>query len=389
MTTTIEKSVEIDAPIAQAYALWADVAQYPGFMDHIVSVEAVDGSRWRWQAETNGKQVEWETELTEQVPQESIGWQTTGKSTRCSTTVRFETLDDGRTAVTFTAHYPNGVGKGQSAADIAQQAEQTLQRFSECLLGDDVRGADQQSTDTEDSEPQDQSTSDVLGPSYSFRPQGPALGSSWRESAALGSPALKLGESALARSLEAMMAFNPLLPVPRPRSVVQHAWFSSMFQAMEAPFNAMKRFSEELDRGMEAFMWGGAGKARQIWAVQDGAAWTPSVDVDQTEEALKVRADLPGVSDQDELEVEVRDGQLVISGELRHPVEAEGQEADRPMASGEQPRGRFVRTITLPAGVDAVGAQASLHDGVLEVTLAGPALRQNRRIEVNHGQQPH
>lgn len=445
MTTTIEKSVEITAPIRAAYDFWANFAAYPQFMPQVQAVEQVDDTHWRWRADVAGKAVEWDAEVTENVPDQSIGWQTTSKGTRSSTTVRFATLDDGRTAVTFTAHYPNGVGKGLSAADIAQQAEENLTRFTHLLLGtapeatdgstaaeadapeaeasaddtrvnadadadvtaeDDVQtpieavdedlgrrpfhaastwpfgqGRDRAASRDAAPEPQDdQSTADVLGPAYSFKPAGgaPVDAAGW------------LRESGLARSLDALKAFNPLLPVQAPRAVLQTPWFSSMFQVMALPFNTMKQWSEEMDRTVETFLWGASGTGRQIWAVQEAGAWLPAIDVDESEDSLKVRADLPGIADDDEVEVEVRDGQLVISGEVRHPTYADGHEpaTDGPADGSDVGQGRFLRSITLPEGVDAQGAQASLHDGVLEVTLAGPSQRQ-RRIEVSHGQQRH
>jgi HSP20 family molecular chaperone IbpA len=472
MTTTIEKSIEIDAPLRAAYDFWANFADYPRFMPHLQAVEQVDDTHWRWRGELGGKNLEWDAEVTENVPGESIGWQTRSKGNRSSTTVRFAPLADGRTAVTFTAHYPNGVGKGLSAAELAHQAEEHLARFTELLLGrapadeapadadpvaadagddaepgmsaDHTQDSGQDSAQVDDtdtveavdedlgrkpfhaattwpfgqaarrgarspwstsaaqadadagSDPQDddQSTTDVLGPAYSVnKPQADPLGATWRVRADAADGSGWLRESGLARSLDALMASNPLLPLQAPRSVMQGSWFSSTFQMMTWPLSLMERLSQDLDRQVEAFLRGspardGAGADHQ--ASPGGSGWSPEIDVDQTEDSLKVRADLPGVAYDDDVEVEVRDGQLVISGELRHPIYADGHEpaSDGPSDGDEVVPGRFVRAIPLPAGVDAYGAQASLHDGVLEITLAGPAQRQ-RRIEISHGQRRH
>ncbi len=242
------------------------------------------------------------------------------------------------------------------------------------------------------SQPQaEQSTSDVLGGAYSFQPGGAALAEAWQDSTASSAPSARAGaawlsESGLARSLEAVMAFNPWTPVHAPRAVLQHGWFSTMFQMVEWPMDVMKRWSQEMDRTLDVFVWGAA--SRQILAEEEQSpdGWSAAVDLDETDEALKVRADLPGVADDAEVEVEVRDGHLMISGEVRQPLYADGHEpaSDGPADGTEPGKGRFVRSIALPPGVDAYGAQACLRGGVLEVTLAGPALRQ-RRIEVSHG----
>lgn len=451
MTTTIEKSVEIDAPLRAAYDLWANFADYPRFMPHLQAVEQVDDTHWRWRGELGGKNLEWDAEVTENVPGESIGWQTSSKGNRSSTTVRFAPLADGRTAVTFTAHYPNGVGKGLSAADLAHQAEENLARFTDLLLGrtpadpvpaaaepdrvnadaepgvsadngqdnGQIEGADtveavdedlgrkpfhaattwpfgqearrgaQPSSGTpaaqadagSDNQNDDQSTTDVLGPAYSVKPEGGSFGATWRARADAADTSGWLRESGLARSLDALWATHPLLPFQAPRSVMPVSWFSSAFQMMTWPLSLMQSLTRDMDRQFEAFVFG---------AGTPGSGWSPEIDVDQSEESLKVRADLPGVAYDDDVEVEVRDGQLVISGELRHPIYADGHEpaSDGPSDGDEGGQGRFVRAIPLPAGVDAYGAQASLHDGVLEIILAGPAQRQ-RRIEISHGQRRH
>lgn len=378
MTITIEKSIELSAPTDEVYERWADFASYADFMPHVKSVEQTDSGLWRWLVSMGGQDLQWDTELTAEEPGRLISWQTTGKGTRSSTTVSLQALEDGRTAVTFTAHYPNGVGKSLTAADIAAQAEQSLQRFAAFWQPGQETGPEDADKDTE----QNQSTSDVLGPSYSFSPAGTtAFGQTWREQVSMVTDPTRRGESALSHGMDALLSFNPFAHLPPPHSVVQHAWFSSMFQVMEGPFNTMKRLSEQLDRNIEAFLWGGAGNGRPLWAVQNGAGWTPAVDIDETDETLKVRADLPGVGE-DGLEVAVRDGMLVISGEVRPEG---GSQADSAAGNQAAPsQGRFSKSITLPAGVDAVGAEATLHDGVLEVTLAGPAMRQ-RRIDIRAG----
>lgn len=445
MTTTIEKSVEIDAPLRAAYDFWANFADYPRFMPHLQAVEQVDDTHWRWRGELGGKRLEWDAEVTENVPGESIGWQTSSKGNRSSTTVRFAPLADGRTAVTFTSHYPNGVGKGLSAADLARQAEENLARFTDLLLGrtpadpapadpdrvnadaeppvpeqagpvegvDTVEAVDpvdedlgrkpfhaastwpfgqqgrRQAPPPADASEQeagadaqdDQSTTDVLGPAYSVKPDGGNFGATWRARADAADTSGWLRESGLARSLDTLWAIHPLLPLQAPRSVMQVSWFSSAFQMMTWPLSLMQSLTQDIDRQVEAFVFG---------AGRQDSGWSPEIDVDQSEDSLKVRADLPGVAYDDDVEVEVRDGQLVISGELRHPIYADGHEPASDGAGGGEDgvQGRFVRAITLPAGVDAYGAQASLHDGVLEITLAGPAQRQ-RRIEISHGQRRH
>jgi HSP20 family protein len=85
---------------------------------------------------------------------------------------------------------------------------------------------------------------------------------------------------------------------------------------------------------------------------------------------LVVRAELPGVDPEKDVEVTVEDGLLTISGERRSQIRSE-QKGRR---SSEMQYGSFSRTIPLPEGVSEKDVTASYRDGILEVrlTLAKP-----------------
>ena len=78
-------------------------------------------------------------------------------------------------------------------------------------------------------------------------------------------------------------------------------------------------------------------------------------------DGLKITVDLPGF-ESDDVKVEIRDGQLMISGE-RRTTTVQGQSQTR-----------FQRTVELPEGVDAQAADAVLSEGVLQITLAATAM---------------
>ncbi|MCW4354470.1 Hsp20/alpha crystallin family protein [Hoyosella sp. YIM 151337] len=107
------------------------------------------------------------------------------------------------------------------------------------------------------------------------------------------------------------------------------------------------------------------------------SAWIPSADIEETDQAYTVEAELPGVKKGD-ITVEYRDGVLQIAGESK--------ETARSGVIHRKTRrtGRFSYRVSLPGEVDLERIDAALTDGVLTVTLpkAAPAPESVRRIDV-------
>jgi HSP20 family protein len=147
-------------------------------------------------------------------------------------------------------------------------------------------------------------------------------------------------------------------------------------------------FRYEMDRLFDDFFSPVAGEGRNFAAPAQSAAAVlrPSIDVDETEQAYRVNAELPGLTEKD-VELNLRDNVLTISGEKRS--EREEEKGGRRYA--ERSFGRFERTIPFPAEIDAERVDAVFKNGVLTVTLPKntKAQEQSRRIEVRpHGEAP-
>jgi HSP20 family protein len=106
-----------------------------------------------------------------------------------------------------------------------------------------------------------------------------------------------------------------------------------------------------------------------------GVPFVPAVDIEETEDAWIVEAELPGVRPED-VNVEVRGAELAISGEINER-EREGILRRRTRKTGE-----FDYHITLPGEADADQIEAKLHDGILSVRIAKPEQERPRRIAV-------
>lgn len=132
--------------------------------------------------------------------------------------------------------------------------------------------------------------------------------------------------------------------------------------------DAFDRFFQRFERPFFDRAFGGAGFFGQ-----------PSVDVAETDRAIKVSVDLPGMEERD-IDVTLTGDVLTIRGERKH----EREENEKGYFLHERSYGAFYRTIPLPPGVETDQAKAEFKKGVLRVTLpkSADAQRLTRRIEV-------
>ena len=105
--------------------------------------------------------------------------------------------------------------------------------------------------------------------------------------------------------------------------------------------------------------------------------WMPAMDLVETDDNFVLRADLPGLSEED-IKVEFEDGTLTVSGERKAEHESKGEGYYRV----ERAFGSFSRSLTLPQGVDPEAVTAEVDRGVLEVRIPKPEQRKPRRIEI-------
>src|SRR5689334_18375389 len=98
--------------------------------------------------------------------------------------------------------------------------------------------------------------------------------------------------------------------------------------------------------------------------------WVPPMDLVETEDHLVLRADLPGL-DRDDVDIEVKDGVLTVSGERK----AEHDERTDGFYRVERAFGTFSRSMSLPQRIDADRITATFEKGVLEVRIPKPEER--------------
>lgn len=122
------------------------------------------------------------------------------------------------------------------------------------------------------------------------------------------------------------------------------------------PEGGMTTFRKEMDRFLERF-----------WDVDETptvGAWNPRVDLSETKEALMLKAEMPGIEPKD-LQLTIENGVITLQGEKRQETEDKGERYYRT----ERNYGSFVRSLRLPANVDATKVTALFKHGVLTVTM--------------------
>jgi HSP20 family protein len=111
-----------------------------------------------------------------------------------------------------------------------------------------------------------------------------------------------------------------------------------------------------------------------------GRRWIPAMDLAETEDALVLRGDLPGLTE-DDIDIEIKDNVLTVSGERKAENEEKGEGYHRI----ERAFGSFSRSLTLPQGVEADKVEAKFDKGVLEVRVPKPAEAKPTRVQIGKG----
>jgi HSP20 family protein len=111
-----------------------------------------------------------------------------------------------------------------------------------------------------------------------------------------------------------------------------------------------------------------------------GRRWTPAIDLVEEGDHFVLRADLPGVTE-DQVKVELEDNVLTVSGERR----SEHEDRKEGYYRLERASGSFTRSLTVPEGNDPEAIQARFENGVLEVRIPKPEQPKPRRVAINVG----
>jgi uncharacterized membrane protein len=132
----IEKTIEVDRPVRTVYNQWTQFEEFPRFMDGVKEVRQIDDTHVRWHAEIFGKDKEWDAEITEQVPDQKIGWKSISGDAPNAGTVRFEPIGPERTLVRLVMAYePQGATEsvGDALGVLSSRVEKSVKQFKKYI----------------------------------------------------------------------------------------------------------------------------------------------------------------------------------------------------------------------------------------------------------------
>lgn len=137
------------------------------------------------------------------------------------------------------------------------------------------------------------------------------------------------------------------------------------------PFPEMDNLRRQMDRMFDEL----AGLERK-----SDADWTPAIEIQDREDSLILRAEIPGVEAKD-IDIQVAREAVSIAGEHRYEKKTE----EKGFFRSELRYGSFQRTIALPVAVDNTQVQAEFKDGILQLTIPKVQEAKHKVVKVSLG----
>ena len=131
----IEQSIDVNVPVQTAYNQWTQVEEFPRFMEGVERVTQKDDTHLHWVADVYGKNKEWDSEITQQEPDQRIAWTSTSGPHNAGS-VDFHRIDDGKTRVTLMMDVePDGPLEtvGTALGFLERRVKGDLERFKEFI----------------------------------------------------------------------------------------------------------------------------------------------------------------------------------------------------------------------------------------------------------------
>jgi uncharacterized membrane protein len=137
----IERSIDVAVPVSTAYNQWTQFEEFPRFMEGVEEVRQLDDRHLHWRAEVGGKEVEWDAEIVDQIPDKRIAWMSTSGAKNAGV-VTFHRLSDDRTRIMLQVDYePEGAVEtiGDALGVVSRRTAGDLERFRDFI---ETRGAE-------------------------------------------------------------------------------------------------------------------------------------------------------------------------------------------------------------------------------------------------------
>jgi len=132
---SVTESVDVNVPVSTAYNQWTQFEDFPHFMGGVEQITQTDDTHSHWVTSIGGQRREFDTEITEQHPDERVAWKSTDGTTHAGV-VTFHRLSEDSCRVTVQLDWqPEGmVEKAGSALGFdTRQVSSDLERFKEFI----------------------------------------------------------------------------------------------------------------------------------------------------------------------------------------------------------------------------------------------------------------
>ena len=106
--------------------------------------------------------------------------------------------------------------------------------------------------------------------------------------------------------------------------------------------------------------------------------FAPSCEIMDDEKSYKVSLDIPGLTE-DEIDIEIKDNRLHVSGERKYA----GETTKDYILRSERRYGKFSRVFSLPQNINTDSIEASFQNGVLDITLPKEERSQMKKIKIS------
>ena len=151
------------------------------------------------------------------------------------------------------------------------------------------------------------------------------------------------------------------------------------------PFKNLMTLQDRMNRLFDETMHKGAEPD-----LMQAGAWVPAVDIYETEDAITLVAELPGMS-QEDVEIQVRENTLTLKGERRmekhgkpgKPEKPEKPEKEETYHRLERAYGVFSRSFTLPGSVENNNITATFNKGLLEIKMPKSPKSKPQQIKID------
>ena len=130
----VSEDVWVDRPVSEVYNQWTQFEEFPEFMGGIEQVQQKDDTHLHWKANIAGQTVEWDAEITEQVPDKVIAWRATDGAQNQGR-VQFQAEGDATRVRLELDVEPQGAVQqvGDAMGMLESQVREDLNRFKQLI----------------------------------------------------------------------------------------------------------------------------------------------------------------------------------------------------------------------------------------------------------------